>query len=40
VHEMATRKLGSAVVVDGSKVVGVFTTIDALETLMGMLSTP
>jgi len=40
VQEMATRKLGSAVVIDGTKVVGVFTTIDALETLMGMLSTP
>lgn len=40
VQEMATRKLGSAVVIDGTKVVGVFTTIDALETLMSMLSTP
>jgi len=38
VQEMATRKLGSAVVIDGTKVVGVFTTIDALETLMDMLS--
>jgi acetoin utilization protein AcuB len=40
VQEMATRKLGSAVVIDGTKVVGVFTTIDALETLMTMLSAP
>jgi len=40
VQEMATRKLGSAVVIDGTKVVGVFTTIDALETLMDMLAAP
>jgi acetoin utilization protein AcuB len=33
VTEMAARKLGSAVVVEGTKVVGVFTTIDALELL-------
>jgi acetoin utilization protein AcuB len=31
--EMVSRKLGSAVVVEGTKVVGVFTTIDALELL-------
>jgi acetoin utilization protein AcuB len=37
VEEMATRKLGSAVVIDGTKVVGIFTTVDALETLVGML---
>jgi acetoin utilization protein AcuB len=33
VTEMAARKLGSAVVVEGTKVVGVFTTIDALDLL-------
>jgi acetoin utilization protein AcuB len=33
VSEMAARKLGSAVVVEGSKVVGVFTTVDALDLL-------
>jgi acetoin utilization protein AcuB len=33
VSEMAARKLGSAVVVDGRNVVGVFTTIDALGLL-------
>ncbi|MBK7582238.1 MAG: CBS domain-containing protein [Myxococcales bacterium] len=32
-REMATRKLGSAIVADGSKVVGVFTTVDALRAL-------
>jgi acetoin utilization protein AcuB len=37
VNEMAKRKLGSAVVVEGSKVIGVFTTVDALETLAGIL---
>ncbi len=31
--EMAERKLGSAIVVDGKKVVGVFTTVDALRAL-------
>lgn len=29
-HEMATRRIGSAVVVDGGEVVGIFTTTDAL----------
>jgi len=33
VREMQRRKLGSAVVMDGRKVVGVFTTIDALRAL-------
>lgn len=33
VSEMAKRKLGSVVVVEGTKVVGVFTTVDALELL-------
>jgi acetoin utilization protein AcuB len=37
VREMAERKLGSAVVVDGTTIVGVFTTVDALETLAGLL---
>jgi acetoin utilization protein AcuB len=36
--EMAKRKLGSAVVVDSGKVVGVFTTIDALKLLSSRLS--
>lgn len=40
VSEMAERKLGSAVVVEGSKVVGVFTTVDALDTLAGLLTAP
>lgn len=31
--EMAKRKLGSAVVMKGPKVVGVFTTVDALRAL-------
>lgn len=42
VHDVATamadKKYGSAVVVDGAAVVGVFTTIDALRTLAGLLS--
>jgi len=29
-HEMATRRIGSAVVVDNDEVVGIFTTTDAL----------
>jgi acetoin utilization protein AcuB len=37
VHEMAERKLGSAVVVEGTTVVGVFTTVDALQVLAEML---
>lgn len=37
VSEMAERKLGSAVVVDGQKILGVFTTIDALDTLASLL---
>lgn len=40
VSEMAERKLGSAVVVEGTQIVGVFTTIDALDTLAGLLATP
>jgi acetoin utilization protein AcuB len=38
--EMARRKLGSAVVVSGARVVGVFTTIDALRALVGTPSRP
>jgi acetoin utilization protein AcuB len=38
VNEMAERKLGSAVVVEGTRIVGVFTTIDALDALVGILS--
>ena len=37
VNEMAARKVGSAVVIDRTKVVGVFTTVDALETLAHIL---
>jgi len=37
VREMAERKIGSAVVVEGRKVVGVFTTVDALDTLAEIL---
>ena len=33
VHEMAERKLGSALVVEGHDVVGIFTTVDALRAL-------
>jgi acetoin utilization protein AcuB len=36
-REMMQRKIGSAVVVDRGKVVGVFTTVDALRVLAGML---
>lgn len=34
---MAEHKLGSAVVMDGNKVVGVFTTVDALRALKDAL---
>ncbi len=34
---MAERKLGSAVVVEGGKVVGIFTTVDALRALAAAL---
>lgn len=36
-REMAQRKLGSAVVVDGGRVVGVLTTVDALHALADLL---
>ena len=35
--EMATHKYGSCVVMDDGKVVGVFTTVDALRVLYGLL---
>jgi len=38
VSEMAERKIGSAVVIEGTQVVGVFTTVDALETLASALN--
>ena len=40
VDVMIARKLGSAVVVKGDEVVGVFTTIDALRALQELLSRP
>jgi acetoin utilization protein AcuB len=36
-RDMADRKLGSAVVLDQGKVVGVFTTVDALRALAELL---
>lgn len=36
VNDMAERRLGCAVVVERVKVVGVFTTIDALHRLTGL----
>lgn len=35
--EMAERRIGSVIVVDGGAVVGVFTTVDALLALSGVL---
>lgn len=40
VEKMAERKLGSAIIVDQEKVVGIFTLIDALQLLVKMLRTP
>lgn len=37
-REMAEHKYGSAVVMEGEKVVGVFTTTDALSALAAMIS--
>lgn len=37
--EMASRKYGSAVVVDNNKVVGVFTTVDGMAALNELLRT-
>ncbi|WP_437986724.1 CBS domain-containing protein [Sorangium sp. So ce117] len=38
VREMAEHKYGSAVVLDGAQVVGVFTTTDALAVLAALLT--
>ncbi|MGD8858448.1 MAG: CBS domain-containing protein [Myxococcales bacterium] len=38
-RHMASRKLGSAVVVEGSRILGVFTTTNALEALSRALDT-
>ena len=41
--EMAARKLGSAVIMDGKDVIGIFTTTDALQAhtqLMGLIGMP
>jgi acetoin utilization protein AcuB len=37
VSEMASKKYGSAIVVQNDKVVGVFTTVDACAALAGLL---
>jgi acetoin utilization protein AcuB len=37
VREMARKKYGSAVVMDGAKVVGIFTAVDALDALAWVL---
>ena len=37
VREMATRKAGSAVVMQNHKVVGIFTSIDVMTTLATLL---
>jgi acetoin utilization protein AcuB len=39
-HRMAQDRLGSAVVQQGSKVVGIFTVVDALRALDFLLSSP
>lgn len=39
VQEMAERKLGSTIVVDNAKVVGIFTTVDACRAFADMLHT-
>lgn len=39
VREMAAHKYGSAVVIDHNKVVGVFTTIDAMQAFADLLET-
>ena len=40
VHEMAERKLGSALVVDDGELVGIFTTVDALRALEQLCARP
>lgn len=37
VHEMARRKLGAAVVMNGGSVVGIFTAVDGLRVLADLL---
>ncbi len=36
-NQMAENKYGSAVVMDGTKIVGVFTTVDGMRALAGLL---
>ena len=38
--EMARRKAGVAIVLDGTRVIGIFSTTDALQALAAMLSPP
>jgi acetoin utilization protein AcuB len=40
VREMATRRIGSAIVVEEGRVVGIFTTVDALSALAHLLAPP
>jgi acetoin utilization protein AcuB len=40
VEGMIERKLGSAVVCEGDRVVGIFTTVDALQALHALLERP
>ena len=40
IETMIERKLGSAIITEGEKVVGVFTTIDALQALHQLLEPP
>jgi acetoin utilization protein AcuB len=40
VHEMAERKLGSALVLEDGELVGIFTTVDALHALEQLCARP
>jgi acetoin utilization protein AcuB len=40
IETMIDRKLGSAIVCDGERVLGVFTTVDALRALHRLLERP
>ncbi|MBF5045737.1 CBS domain-containing protein [Aggregicoccus sp. 17bor-14] len=40
VHEMAARKLGSALVLEDGELVGIFTTVDALHALEQLCARP
>ncbi len=40
VEEMARCKVGAAIVLDGPRVIGIFTTTDALQALAAVLSPP